>query len=84
MLHSKGISDKAYQATDVEIAFAIDASIAANIGGADVWSDGVRGETMLRWRMATPSTIAAVLNKEVLNDTSLESWSRRVRFNAMF
>ena len=33
-----------------EVSFELDASIAAVIGGADLWSEGPRGEAMLRWR----------------------------------
>ena len=75
LLLSAGVSDEAYKSRDVEVSFAIDATIAANIGGADVWSDGVRGESKLQWRITTPATIASVVND---TSTSLVSWSREV------
>lgn len=53
-----GVTDASYQSDEVEIAFAIDSSVAKAIGGANVWLDGTRGECTLRWRVATAAIVA--------------------------
>jgi hypothetical protein len=67
-----GMTDASFQSDEVEVAFAIDGSVASAIGGANVWSDGVRGECMLRWRVTT----AAALTRSASDDEAFfRTWA---------
>ena len=51
--HAAGLTESAWAFSEAEVTYDLDAAIARQLGGADVWSDGVRGESMLRWRITS-------------------------------
>ena len=62
-----GVPEGVWGSTDAEVAFALDGPTAVRLGGADVWSDGMLGESILRWRLARPE-------KNILLRSELAEW----------
>lgn len=49
--HAAGVTEATWAHNTAEVTYELDAAIVSMLGGADVWSDGVRGESMLHWRI---------------------------------
>ena len=60
-----------------EVVYELDPAIASVLGGADVWSDGVRGESTLRWRVLSDTANGARAEGVVLFTPLLREWRQR-------
>lgn len=52
-----GIARDAWTSRHAEVTFRLDARVAETLGGATLWSESVRGEASLMWRLHAPSLV---------------------------
>ena len=71
-----GLAPRPWTSPQAEAVFDLDAKIATELGGADLWSEGVAGEALLRWRATTTSHQQAAMSTPEL-ESEMRAWRER-------